>query len=158
VFSFLILYSIGASRGQIHQILATAIALKMPKKTDYFPTFHYKRQISLRKLRSLRLTAIAPPVERIPRHYFGMHFNYADTRWPNVNNAIGAVRVWDADKNSDKTTGIAAQWVDINPQPGVYNWQGLDARVNAALTRNADYCQQHSNFARTIEEVADCIY
>jgi hypothetical protein len=83
-------------------------------------------------------SAIVPPTERIPRQYFGMHFNYADTRWPNVGNAIGAVRIWDADKNSDKTTGVAAQWVDINPEPGVYNWQGLDARVNAALSRNAD--------------------
>lgn len=79
----------------------------------------------------------APSGSAIPRSYFGMHFNYLDTRWPAVNGAIGAVRIWDADSNLDGS-GAGAQWADINEAPGVYDWSGLDARVAAARANGAD--------------------
>jgi hypothetical protein len=40
-----------------------------------------------------------PPLTAVPRGYFGMHLNKADTAWPRVSNAIGSVRMWDAGKN-----------------------------------------------------------
>jgi hypothetical protein len=74
----------------------------------------------------------------VPPAYFGMHFNRLDTPWPAVAPAkLGAVRVWDADRNLDGS-GTGAQWAEINPAPGQYDWSGLDARVAAAEARGAD--------------------
>jgi hypothetical protein len=69
--------------------------------------------------------------------YFGMHVNYADTPWPQTGTVPAAIRIWDADRNRDGS-GSASQWADINPQPGVYDWSGLDARVAAAEAKGAD--------------------
>jgi hypothetical protein len=82
-------------------------------------------------------SAPAPPAGPVPRDYFGMHFNYLDTPWPQTGTAPGAVRVWDAGQRLDGS-GSASQWADVNPQPGVYDWSGLDARVDAAAARGAD--------------------
>lgn len=79
----------------------------------------------------------SPSGSAIPRGYFGMHFNYLDTRWPAVNGAIGAVRIWDADSNLDGS-GTGAQWAEINTAPGVFDWSGLDARLAAARAQRAD--------------------
>lgn len=77
-----------------------------------------------------------PPTAAVPREYFGMHTNRLDTPWPAVGDAIGMVRIWDAGGNLDGS-GVGAQWVDINPVEGSYDWSGLDARVDAALARGA---------------------
>lgn len=77
------------------------------------------------------------PATAIPRGYFGMHFNYADTPWPADGGALGALRIWDAAGNADDS-GNGAQWADISPACGVYQWSGLDARVAAAQAKQAD--------------------
>jgi hypothetical protein len=79
----------------------------------------------------------APPTAAVPREYFGMHFNYADTSWPQTGTAPAAVRIWDAGPRLDGS-GPGAQWSEINPQPGVFDWSGLDARVAAAAAKGAD--------------------
>jgi hypothetical protein len=79
----------------------------------------------------------SPPAGPVPREYFGMHFNNLDTPWPQTGAAPGSVRVWDAGPNLDNS-GSSSQWADVNPQPGVYDWSGLDARVAAAAARGAD--------------------
>jgi hypothetical protein len=79
----------------------------------------------------------SPPSGTVPRVHFGMHFNQADTPWPQVGNAIGAVRIWDAGGNKNGS-GVAAQWSEINGASGSYDWSGLDARVAAAAARGAD--------------------
>lgn len=79
----------------------------------------------------------APPVTPIPRAYFGMHFNRLDTAWPRVNETIGAVRIWDADRNRNGT-GTGSQWSEINGTAGSYDWSGLDARIATAISHNAD--------------------
>lgn len=83
------------------------------------------------------VAAPTPPTGPVSRNYFGMHFNNLDTVWPNVNDTIGAIRIWDAgpDKNN---TGVGSQWADINGADGSYDWSGLDARIATALARNAD--------------------
>jgi hypothetical protein len=78
-----------------------------------------------------------PPATPIPREYFGQHFNRLDTVWPRVNETIGAVRIWDADRNRNGT-GTGSQWSEINGTAGSYDWSGLDARVAAAISHNAD--------------------
>ena len=78
-----------------------------------------------------------PPTTSVPRSYFGMHFNRLDTPWPRVNETIGAVRIWDAGDNRNKS-GVGSQWSEINPVAGTFNWTGLDARVATALAHNAD--------------------
>lgn len=79
----------------------------------------------------------ALPSESVQRSYFGMHFNYLDTPWPAVGGAVGAVRIWDAGTRSD-FSGTGAQWSEINPARGVYDWSGLDARVTSAQAHGAD--------------------
>jgi hypothetical protein len=79
----------------------------------------------------------SPPLTPVPRTLFGMHFNQADTPWPQVGNAIGAVRIWDAGPNKDNS-GVGAQWSEVNGAPDFYDWRGLDARVAAAAARGAD--------------------
>lgn len=78
-----------------------------------------------------------PSAVAVPREYFGMHFNYADTSWPQTGTVPAAVRIWDAGPRLDRS-GPGAQWSDINPQPGFYDWSGLDARVAAAAAKGAD--------------------
>jgi Glycosyl hydrolase catalytic core len=78
-----------------------------------------------------------PPSAAVPRAYFGIHFNYPNTPWPRVSNAIGSVRIWDAGPNLNGS-GIGSQWTDVNGTTGNYIWSGLDARVAAALANNAD--------------------
>jgi hypothetical protein len=82
-------------------------------------------------------TLPSPPTAPVPRAYFGMHFNELDSPWPQTGAAPGAVRVWDAGPNRDNS-GVGAQWTEINPQRGVYDWSGLDARVAAAAAQGAD--------------------
>jgi hypothetical protein len=82
-------------------------------------------------------TLPSPPAGPVPREYFGMHFNELDSPWPQTGEAPGAVRIWDAGPNRDNS-GAGAQWTEINPQRGVYDWSGLDARVAAAAARGAD--------------------
>lgn len=77
-----------------------------------------------------------PPATAIPRGFFGMHLNDLDTPWPAVGGAIGTVRVWDAGPNRDGS-GRGAQWAEVNPAPGIYDWSGVDARVAAAEARGA---------------------
>ena len=79
----------------------------------------------------------APPSTAVPQAYFGMHFNRADTAWPRVSNTIGSVRIWDAGNNRNGS-GVGAQWADMSPALGHYNWSALDARVAAALANTAD--------------------
>jgi hypothetical protein len=79
----------------------------------------------------------APPAAAVPREYFGIHFNYADTSWPQTGTVPAAVRIWDAGPRLDGS-GPGAQWAEINPQPGVFDWSGLDARVAAAAAKGAD--------------------
>ena len=78
-----------------------------------------------------------PPTTAVPREYFGMHFNRLDTAWPRVNETIGAVRIWDADRNNNGT-GTGSQWSEINGAAGSYDWSGLDARIATAISHNAD--------------------
>lgn len=78
-----------------------------------------------------------PAASVVPRAYFGMHFNQADTPWPQVGSAIGAVRIWDAGPNKNGS-GVGAQWSEVNGAQGFYDWSGLDARVAAATARGAD--------------------
>ena len=78
-----------------------------------------------------------PAASAVPREYFGMHFNQADTPWPQVGSAIGAVRIWDAGPNKNNS-GVGAQWSEVNGAQAFYDWTGLDARVAAAAARGAD--------------------
>ncbi len=66
--------------------------------------------------------ADTPPVEPIPRVFFGMHFHRADTTtpWPKV--PIGSWRLWDA----------YAAWPDLQPGPGKWDFQRLDRYVAMA--------------------------
>ncbi|MBK7200315.1 endo-1,4-beta-xylanase [Candidatus Amarolinea dominans] len=60
--------------------------------------------------------------------FFGMHIQRPDIAWPKVNGGLGAVRIWDA----------GAQWADIAPAKGVFNWDALDAHVSRARANGAD--------------------
>lgn len=69
------------------------------------------------------------PDHAVARSFFGMHIHNAQIAWPAVQRRIGAIRLWDADP---------AQWAEVNPQPGIYEWAGLDAHVERALANRAD--------------------
>lgn len=69
------------------------------------------------------------PDQAIARSFFGMHIHNANLAWPAVQRRIGAIRLWDAG---------AAQWAEVNPRPGVYDWTALDAHVERALANRAD--------------------
>ena len=75
---------------------------------------------------SLRQAAASPAA--LSRAFFGMHIHGADEAWPQVNDNLGAVRIWDA----------GAQWSDLNPAKGVFNWDALDAHVSRARANGAD--------------------
>lgn len=78
-----------------------------------------------------------PPAGPVGADYFGMHFNALDTRWPATEPRIGATRIWDAGGPRDGQGEGGAQWADVQPAPGVFDWSGLDARVDRALRRGA---------------------
>jgi Glycosyl hydrolase family 10 len=77
-----------------------------------------------------------PPTSTVPRDVFGMHFNAASTSW-SAANQIGAVRIWDAGPNADRS-GVGSQWSEIEGSAGSYDWSGLDQRVTQARSRGAD--------------------
>jgi PKD repeat protein len=54
----------------------------------------------------------------IPSSYFGMHIQSTSTPWPTAK--FGTQRFWDS--------GVS--WTAINTSRGVYNWGGLDNRIN----------------------------
>jgi len=68
------------------------------------------------------------PSDIIPRTYFGMHFHRADrgTKWPGPE--IGAWRIWDAN----------VLWVDVEPQPGTWDFSRLDRYVSMAQSANVE--------------------
>ena len=74
--------------------------------------------------------AAAPdlPTAAVPRSYVGVHYHRVDTPWPAVEQAIGALRLWDAE---------GCQWAEVNTAAGSYDWSALDARVNAARANGA---------------------
>lgn len=61
--------------------------------------------------------------------YFGVHENQVGQgRWPDVPaGTVSSVRLWD--------TGTS--WRDVNPAPGVFRWQVLDAAVDNARAHGA---------------------
>jgi hypothetical protein len=75
-------------------------------------------------LHSVSQPGCAATSARIPATYFGMHVNKwgTFTRWPSVL-GFGLVRLWD--------TGT--RWSNLEPSPGVWNWQRMDYYVNAAV-------------------------
>ena len=68
------------------------------------------------------------PTELIPASYFGMHIHRADrgTKWPG--REIGAWRLWDAN----------VVWLDIEPQPGVWDFSRLDRYVSMAASTGTE--------------------
>ena len=68
------------------------------------------------------------PSAPLPRTFFGMHIHRPDTIWPSLNGSLGAVRIWDT----------AAQWADVNPAKGVFQWAVLDYHVSRARAHGAD--------------------
>ncbi|MBC7638946.1 MAG: hypothetical protein H7231_04080, partial [Rhodoferax sp.] len=62
--------------------------------------------------------------------YFGVHENLITVgRWPQVPpGTVSSVRLWD--------TGTT--WRDVNPAPGVFRWDALDAAVDNAEAHGAD--------------------
>lgn len=74
--------------------------------------------------------ALSPPVQRIPRVYFGLNVNHMHDApgflWPMVD--FGTFRTWDS----------GDIWAYIEPQRGVYRWANLDRDVSQAA---AHHCQ-----------------
>jgi hypothetical protein len=68
------------------------------------------------------------PRAPLPRTFFGMHIHRPHTIWPSLNGSLGAVRIWDT----------AAQWADVNPAKGVFQWAVLDYHVSRARAHGAD--------------------
>src|SRR3954447_839071 len=68
------------------------------------------------------------PTAIIPHAYFGMHFHRLDrgTKWPG--REIGTWRLWDT----------RVTWVDIEPQPGVWNFSQLDRYVSMGQSAGAE--------------------
>jgi len=61
--------------------------------------------------------------EPVPSTFFGMHAHNGVLRkqpWPSA--SFGTIRLWD--------TGT--RWIDLEPQPGHYNWNELDRWLDAA--------------------------
>lgn len=80
------------------------------------------------------LTTTPAPPDSLPtlpvtRSFFGMHYHRVDTPFPRVDGVIGGIRFWDAEE---------CQWAEVNSSRGVYDWTGLDARVNAALANKVE--------------------
>lgn len=74
-----------------------------------------------------------PSADRTPsaplsRTFFGMHIHRPHSVWPSLNGSLGAVRIWDT----------AAQWADVNPAKGVFQWAALDYHVSRARANGAD--------------------
>lgn len=68
------------------------------------------------------------PAGPLSSTFFGMHIHRPDIAWPSVNGRLGTVRIWDA----------GAQWADIAPAKGVFNWEVLDDHVSRARANGAD--------------------
>lgn len=68
------------------------------------------------------------PAEPLSATFFGMHIHRPDIAWPSVSGRLGTVRIWDA----------GAQWADIAPAKGVFNWEVLDDHVSRARANGAD--------------------
>ncbi|MGH8892616.1 MAG: GH39 family glycosyl hydrolase [Actinomycetes bacterium] len=71
------------------------------------------------------VVAPAPPIGAIDADFFGMH-DHDPLSWPHA--SIGSLRVWDA--------GVT--WRDVEVSPGVYNFDRLDAIVDAAEENDAE--------------------
>ncbi len=63
--------------------------------------------------------------QTIPPTYFGLHINRQSTPWPQVR--FGSLRLWDAG---------SAQWSQVNPAPGKYDFSDLDEWLQKAKTHN----------------------
>jgi len=71
---------------------------------------------------------LAPPSERIPASFFGMHIHHAATTtpWPAV--PIGGLRLWDA----------LVSWPQLEPRKGQWNFALLDRFVSVAEEHRAE--------------------
>ena len=67
-------------------------------------------------------SAVTVPIDK---RLFGMH-DTDPASWPGV--STGSIRLWDA--------GVT--WADLEPNPGVWRWERLDAIVSAAQARGAE--------------------
>lgn len=84
-----------------------------------------------------RITAALPlAASIIPGTYFGMHFHSPAIPWPSALPQLDTVRIWDADGVTQGSP--CAQWTCVNPAPGVYQWQAIDAHVARAQANGAE--------------------
>jgi hypothetical protein len=70
----------------------------------------------------VRSVSISAPKQPVPATFFGLHIHHLNsgTPWPVI--PFGTWRLWDAH----------AAWIDLEPQPGKWNFEKLDGLIAAA--------------------------